>query len=87
MAILICNKNGHLSSDDENIYFASESYYNVPGTSSFVHNRIANGVVWGERGDDLEDDEWYKMIGFGWFAKKIFKKQSFFTKWWKCRDK
>ena len=57
MTILICNKNGHLSSDDKNIYFASESYYNVPGTSSFVHNRIANGVVWGERADDVEDDE------------------------------
>ena len=57
MAILICNKNGHLSSDDEHIYFASESYYNVPGTSSFVHNRMANGVVWGERASDVEDDE------------------------------
>ena len=57
MVILICNKNGHLSSDDENIYFASESYYNAPGTSSFVHNRIANGVVWGERAADVEDDE------------------------------
>ena len=57
MVILICNKNGHLSSDDEHIYFASESYYNAPGTSSFVHNRIANGVVWGEQVDDVEDDE------------------------------
>ena len=57
MAIIICNKNGHLSSDDENIYFASESYYNVFGTDSFVHNRIANGVVWGAQVDDVEDDE------------------------------
>ena len=57
MAIFICNKKGHLSSDDENIYFSSESYYNIPGTNGFVHNRIANGVVWGERVDDVEDDE------------------------------
>ena len=57
MAIIICNKNGHLSSDDENIYFADESYYNVPGTNSFVHKRIANGIVWGERAADVEDDE------------------------------
>ena len=57
MAIIICNKNGHLSSDDENIYFADESYYNVPGTTSFVHKRIANGIVWGAQVDDVEDDE------------------------------
>ena len=57
MAIFICNKKGHLSSDDENIYFSSESYYNIPGTNGFVHNRIANGVVWGAQVDDVEDDE------------------------------
>ena len=57
MAILICNKNGHLSSDDENIYFANEGYYNVPGTNGFVHNRIANGIVWTERVSGVEDDE------------------------------
>ena len=57
MVILICNKNGHLSSDDEHIYFASESYYNVPGTNSFVHNRIVNGIVWGARVDDVDDDD------------------------------
>ena len=57
MAILICNKNGHLSSNDENIYFASESYYNVPGTTSFVHNRIDNGVGRGEQVDDVQEQE------------------------------
>ena len=77
MAILICNKNGHLSSNDENIYFASESYYNVPGTSSFVHNRIANGVVWGEQVDDVEDDEWYKNGWFWMICKKSSKTNHF----------